>query len=738
MEQIAAISSPSDTDFNKVLEWLKSSGVLHSKQIRWNRYKDMIFVNGPVEDLEVVLGTQLNWYGSVDENAAKMFLRASGPLQVPPEIEPLIAFISVNCPILGNDQVKPKINSSPYPPKGYLKVWGTGDGALVRLSFYCWNSTMATQTCDRSFTPLAVHVQVKDVQANYPSQHYEIPFETLDCSHKNKTGSNRLPCDPRNSSAAHYDCQCALLIGPLPLYRQLEFHAYVALETESGLVENSFIGKTPPELAPVFLEFTTPHLLRQIYNLPNTPIKNGASMATAEFRESFDQDDMDLFMKMMGLPKVEIPNKEVIGNFPITPSQPGGEALLDIQYMLAMAPNATFGYYSLADCYPFCSDEDYLLWLFYIGTQEKPEHVHSLSYGSHEPDTIDATEPGALEMYERVEYEFVKLGLIGCTVVVSSGDNGVCESMDPTNPEHGCKKTTPNWPTTSPYITAVGATQLSDQYSPVCGSRWSSFFNLSIPCSGSAEIACMSDQGCVITTGGSFSVKHSRPWYQETAVSRYLENFSSAKGFPTDPDFFNKDGRAYPDVAFFGSSYSTIMDDGLIEFCGTSASTPLFAAFVTILNDRLLGEGLPTVGFMNPLIYYLFETRPEIFNDVVIGNNACRVGQRMGSTPLDCNEQYFSAAPGWDPVTGFGSMNMDLLAKAIIDIHKEKANQRLQKAQGLDQNKALFPYVLPMMTIKPSTTLFPYVLPMILALSALIISMRTVQTVNRHSVPSRN
>lgn len=53
-------------------------------------------------------------------------------------------------------------------------------------------------------------------------------------------------------------------------------------------------------------------------------------------------------------------------------------------------------------------------------------------------------------------------------------------------------------------------------------------------------------------------------------------------------------------------------------FGGTSAATPTFAAFVALLNDRRLKAGLPSLGFLNPLIYSVGISG---FNDITEGNN---------------------------------------------------------------------------------------------------------------------
>jgi hypothetical protein len=58
---------------------------------------------------------------------------------------------------------------------------------------------------------------------------------------------------------------------------------------------------------------------------------------------------------------------------------------------------------------------------------------------------------------------------------------------------------------------------------------------------------------------------------------------------------------------------------------GTSASAPLWNGIITLLNDWRFNRGLPSVGFINPLIYAKAATpaTPALFQDIVTGNNGC-------------------------------------------------------------------------------------------------------------------
>jgi hypothetical protein len=66
-------------------------------------------------------------------------------------------------------------------------------------------------------------------------------------------------------------------------------------------------------------------------------------------------------------------------------------------------------------------------------------------------------------------------------------------------------------------------------------------------------------------------------------------------------------------------------------------------------------------GFLNPLLYQLYARNPSVFNDVVSGNNNGTSVQFPSQCPLG----GFTAAPGWDPVTGLGTPNVRLMISEL-------------------------------------------------------------------------
>lgn len=115
-------------------------------------------------------------------------------------------------------------------------------------------------------------------------------------------------------------------------------------------------------------------------------------------------------------------------------------------------------------------------------------------------------------------------------------------------------------------------------------------------------------------------------------MAGYLDFFGD-----TYSSYFNRSGRAFPDISSTGSS-NTVENGAWEDAYGTSASAPTVAALFALLNDHRLRSGLSRLGFLNPLLYS--EKAKTGFNDITTGNNA------------GCGTNGFNATTGWDPVTG--------------------------------------------------------------------------------------
>jgi subtilase family serine protease len=149
-------------------------------------------------------------------------------------------------------------------------------------------------------------------------------------------------------------------------------------------------------------------------------------------------------------------------------------------------------------------------------------------------------------------------------------------------------------------------------------------------------------------------------WNQDTDAS--AGGFSSLFGRPSYQAGVPGIGsmRGVPDVAANADSTTamalTFTGDVLIPAHGTSAATPLWAAVIA-LADQEAGQHL---GFVNPAIYRIAGSAAyhSAFHDVVTGDNTV-----MWPTGVFAG---YRAGPGWDPVTGWGSPDAQVLVPLLV------------------------------------------------------------------------
>eukprot|EP00003_Mantamonas_plastica_P028381 TRINITY_DN6409_c2_g1_i2.p1 TRINITY_DN6409_c2_g1~~TRINITY_DN6409_c2_g1_i2.p1 ORF type:complete len:695 (-),score=174.05 TRINITY_DN6409_c2_g1_i2:491-2575(-) len=390
-------------------------------------------------------------------------------------------------------------------------------------------------------------------------------------------------------------------------------------------------------------QLATPASLSAFYGIP-TGTKGtapGNSAAVAEFLGQFySPEDLKVFLAHNDLPNA-IPF--VIG--PNDPGVPGGEATLDIEYLMGMAPGVPPVFWSVA--LENAQIEPFHKWMVQVLNNQSAALVHSVSYGD---DEIDLTN----EQMQRLNQEFMKAGVRGLTILFASGDDGVSDTPVRTNVSE-CYRFRPSFPPTSPYVTAVGATMWSNKNRALCNQNDHGFDFL---CNGLGEIVSDSFTGSGITSGGGFSDIFPMPDYQKAAVEHYLSTFEDS--LPPQK-FFNKRGRAYPDVSGIGHNFIVRWNMTSIQIDGTSASTPLVASMVALLNDARLNTNAPPMGFMNPWLYTIAAKTPTAFFDVTVGNNRC------SAFADHCCEYGYEAVPGFDAAVGLGTPNFHTWKTLVLN-----------------------------------------------------------------------
>jgi subtilase family serine protease len=93
----------------------------------------------------------------------------------------------------------------------------------------------------------------------------------------------------------------------------------------------------------------------------------------------------------------------------------------------------------------------------------------------------------------------------------------------------------------------------------------------------------------------------------------------------------------------------------LIGAGGTSAGAPFWAGLIALADEE---AGHP-LGFVNPAIYQIARgpRYHEAFHDVTTGNNTAV----LTSTSPPARITGYQAGPGWDPVTGWGTPDAQVL-----------------------------------------------------------------------------
>ena len=414
----------------------------------------------------------------------------------------------------------------------------------------------------------------------------------------------------------------------------------------------------------------TPNCLRALYNFPKGHSANPKnSYGIVEYTpQAYVPSDLDMFFRNF--------SRRQVGDRPTLDSIDGGvvqqtnqsfgfngESDLDLEYAMTLVYPQQVTLYQVGDLVEGASFNNFLdaidgsyctfrggddpnydaiypdpLPGGYKGPQNcggfAATKVISTSYGYNEHDLTPFYE-------HRQCNEYMKLGLMGVSVLYSSGDYGVAGNggqciagPGPNAPYNNGNRGrfNPSFPGTCPFVTSVGATQVKR--------------NANVVTAAQPEKACET----VIYSGGGFSNVFPLPRYQQQAVGSFFQNYPP----PYGPNRYNnsQEVRAIPDISANGANYVIAIDGQFALVYGTSASAPTLGSILTLINEQRYNHGQSSIGFINPVAY----KHPEVFNDVTQGNNP------------GCGTQGFSAVPGWDPVTGLGTPNYPKMLKLWLSL----------------------------------------------------------------------
>jgi len=350
--------------------------------------------------------------------------------------------------------------------------------------------------------------------------------------------------------------------------------------------------------------------------------------------DGYKRSDVSSFTQCFGLPT---PSISAYGVGVPRQLAPRGEATLDLEVLAAAAPGL-----KAIDVYEANPNAAHLLTAFAAPLQNpgrKPQ-VISASIGLCEAQAYNASGLVGIEATERV---LEVAAAAGVSVLAASGDNGSADCQARAGEPVDALGV--NYPASSRWTTSVGGTNLALTSANQIAAQ---------PVWNDTTLA-------PVAGGGGVSALFTRPSYQNGVVP------------------VNR--REVPDVSMLAdllpgySIYCTAAPECLnsrntspwLTVGGTSASTPLLAGGIAIVDQLLRAAHHENLGLLNPLLYELggSSAAGSVFNDVTAGGND--LGQFIpggNGEPLGC----CAAAVGYDDASGWGSLALASFAVQAIQL----------------------------------------------------------------------
>jgi subtilase family serine protease len=345
-----------------------------------------------------------------------------------------------------------------------------------------------------------------------------------------------------------------------------------------------------------------------------------------------------------------------------------GEATLDIEWAYAMAPKAhivllavppaeTEGVQGFPNLFKAMSEA---VDKYPAGT------IFSQSFG-----VTEETFGGAAQTQTaRFDAVYQKGNRKGDTFLASSGDDGSFGVSKQHRDTGSYSHPTVGWPASSPYVTAVGGTQLQDgwTWNPVSDTPFAADGSYNEPYwqwnPGGDQDVVWNESWAGIATGGGKSLIYGRPAFQ-SGVAGVTGNH---RGVPDVAWNAAVNGGVLTYQSFFPNNERV----GWHVYGGTSASSPQFGGLLALVNAERKTAGKQPVGYLNPTLYGLSSSA---FTDVVpvtegtadsghLVNNRIWDTQADGSVTPDA-VPGFDTTSGYDLTTGFGTPNGQSFVAAL-------------------------------------------------------------------------
>lgn len=410
-------------------------------------------------------------------------------------------------------------------------------------------------------------------------------------------------------------------------------------------------------------------------------------------QSSVNTTDLNNFRSAAGLP-ASTPQMVVL---PATTSTrcagDEGESDLDLEWSGGVARNATiiFVYAGLSSGDTCTNRNGKSVWdALDYAVQNKVAPFISTSYGFCEGGATGQSgvgQPFALMVQGWAQ----QANSQGQTIVSASGDAGAadCEpnSTDP-NDISATQGFAVDVPSAIPEVTGMGGNEFSGDSPtsttnnppganpPYWAAAGTSADTISSALEYIPEVAwndtaadLASSGGTISASGGGASIFFAKPtWQTGTGVpadgKRDVPDLSIAAS-PNHDGYLvcSEDGANGAIQATCTSGFRTGSGGNFNVVGGTSVGAPTFAAILALINQSLGTTGL---GNVNPNLYAFAASTPSAFHDVTSGNNMVPCTSGTLNCPSGTTQIGFTAGPGYDQVTGLGSVDADKLATAWL------------------------------------------------------------------------
>ena len=342
------------------------------------------------------------------------------------------------------------------------------------------------------------------------------------------------------------------------------------------------------------ISYTAPQV-GQLYDFPANATGRGQTIGIIELGGGYTQSDLDTYFSGLGIsPAPTVTAVSVDGGA----NQPTGDSNgPDAEVMLDIeVAGAVAPAANIAVYFAPNTDSGFLDAINQaVDDRTNNPSVISISWGGPESTWTS-------QSLQSFNSAIEAASAVGVTICIAAGDDGSTDGVD-----DGLDHV--DFPASSPYALACGGTTLDGSGTTI-----------------SSEVVWndLPDNGA---SGGGVSATFPLPTFQANAK------------VPPSVNPGNFVGRGVPDVAgdadpFTG--YQIDVDGSNIVVGGTSAVAPLWAGLIACFNSSL---NTP-VGYLNPTLYQTVAAAAGTFHDIISGNNG-----------------DYSAGPGWDACSGWGSPN---------------------------------------------------------------------------------